>query len=217
MRKTVLRSALVLLSVSAVAIAGVIIPAGASTVIYNAKWPGGLDLSSHFQSCCRSKAVIKVLPTSLDVHGNQKAKLTVRLATNWVDTKAVGDTPNIIQQGLFANAVEYKIQIRRGPRPADHRAQCRIAGTTGSVVANGPNIDVADGAFHTITCVKFADGATRTNVQVTVDGVAGPLVHSRTPIGNMISRAPVNLGGRSTRASSDSLDGRVLSVRYVLS
>jgi hypothetical protein len=217
MRRTVIRSALVLLAVSAVAAAAVIIPAGASNVVYNVRWPGGINLHSNYRECCPSKAVIKVLPTTLNVHGNQKARLTVRMATNWVDTKAVRDTPNIIQQGLYADAVEYKIQIRRGPTASSHKAQCRIKGTTGSVIANGPAIDVADGAFHTITCVKYADGAHRTRVQVTVDGVAGPAVHSRTRIGNMISDAAVKLGGRSTTASSDSLDGRVSWVYYALS
>lgn len=210
------RSVLVLLGVSALAAAAFIVPAGASTVVYDHTWPGGLDLASSYQACCSSTAVMKVLPTTLNVRAAQKAKLTIKMATNWVDTKAVGDTPNIIQQGRFIDSAEFKIQVRRGPIALDHKAQCRIKGTTGSVIANGPAIDVTDGAFHTITCVKFADEATRTAVQVTVDGVRGPLVHSRTPIGDMISNDPVDLGGRSSKASSDSLDGRVSRVYYAL-
>lgn len=149
----------------------------------------------------------KSLSTSFDAGAQQKATLTVRFRTDWVDTRARTDSPNVVQQGLYAEASQVKVQIQRGSTPASHRAQCRIAGTTGSVLATGPAIDVADGAWHTVECVKSPDGPGRTQVVVVVDGQVGAAAYSTTAIGNVQPGGAVRLGGRSSTASSDALDG----------
>jgi hypothetical protein len=152
----------------------------------------------------------------MNVDGSQQATLTVKMHTNWVDTKAVLGTPNIIQQGRVAHPTEIKISIHSGPNAVDHHAQCRIEGNNGVVVnAQGPkSIDIANGFWHTIECIKSADGPTSTSVQVIVDGVAGLVFHSTSPIGNVISSDPVDLGGQGPTANKDSIDGQFSFVTY---
>jgi len=193
--------------------------AGASTVRYSRTWSPPLNLASNYRPCCKSSARFTTLPFTMNVAGNEEAVLTVKMHTNWVDTKALTYTPNIIQQGRYVKPIEFKISIHSGRRPADHRAQCRVAGAGGTVTnAQGPaGVDVADGYWHTITCIKFRDGSHGTDVQVIVDGRAGPLTRSRTPIGNVISNDPVDLGGQGPVANKDSIDGQYLFVSYTVS
>jgi hypothetical protein len=193
--------------------------AGASTVRYSRTWSPPLNLASNYRPCCKSSAGFTTLPFTMNVKGTQEAVLTVLMHTNWVDTKALTYTPNIIQQGRYVKQTEIKISIHSGPNPSDHRAQCRITGAGGKVAnAQGPaGVDVADGFWHKITCTKFADGSNGTDVQVVVDGVAGPMTHSRTPIGDVISNAAVDLGGQGPVANKDSIDGRYSFVSYTVS
>jgi hypothetical protein len=218
MVKRVMVSLVALSVVAAAAAFGALGSAGASTVRYSHTWSPPLNLRSNYRPCCPSTAGFTTLPFTMNVKGSQGFKLAVRMRTNWVDTKAVGGTPNIIQQGLVTHPIEIKISIHSGPLAKDHHAQCRIEGSHGVIVnAQGPkSIDVADGNWHTIVCVKFADTASGTNVRVFVDGVAGPLFHS-APIGNIISSDAVDLGGQGPKATTDSIDGRYESVRYTVS
>ena len=196
---------------------GVVGSAGASTVRYSHIWSPPLNLPSNYRPCCPSTAGFTTLPFTMNVTASQGFNLAVRMRTNWVDTKAVGGTPNIIQQGRVAQPIEIKISIHSGQLAKDHHAQCRIEGATGVIVnAQGPkSIDVADGNWHTIACVKFADTASGTNVRVYVDGVGGLLVHSAR-IGNIISSAPVDLGGQGPKANKDSIDGRYENVTFTV-
>jgi hypothetical protein len=164
------------------------------------------------------KSTTKVGYTSLSLSmhagANQKAVATARFKTNWVDTRALKDGPNVMQQGLSIQPMQYKLQVMHGPNPSDHRANCHIQGTTGHILAFGPRIDVADGRWHTITCVKYADTARGTKVVVYVDGVAGPVKWSKTPIGNVLPTGLVRLGGRGPTLSSDSLDGWISKASF---
>lgn len=209
----------VLVLVLGVALAVWAVPwsAGAATVRYSHTWSPPLDLPSSYQPCCPSKAGFTTLPFTMNVTAAQGFQLTVRMRTNWQDTKAVGATPNIIQQGRVLHPIEIKISIHSGPMPVDHHAQCRIEGSNGVIVnAQGPkSIDVANGAWHTIECVKSADSGGATQVQVFVDGVAGPLYHTAA-IGDVMSNDAVDLGGQSAKASKDSIDGQYQSVTYAV-
>ena len=90
-----------------------------------------------------------------------------------------------------------------------------VAGTGAIVNAQGPHgLDIADGNWHTITCTKYADANGGTDVQVTVDGVAGGMFHTSKPIGNVIDSDPVDLGGQGTTANKDSIDGQYTLVTY---
>jgi hypothetical protein len=156
------------------------------------------------------------LPFSMATGGAQKATATATFKTNWIDVKALTDGPNIMQQGLSIEPAQLKLQIMHGPLPADHRGNCHIQGTGGHVLAFGPRIDVADGQWHTITCIKYPDTAQGTEVVVIVDGVPGTPKWSRTPIGTIAPAGSVRLGGRSSKASTDSLDGWISSVGFAL-
>lgn len=215
MVKRVLVALVALSVVAAAATWGAVGQAGASTLRYSHTWSPPLNLASNYRACCPSAAGFTTLPFTMNVKGSQGAVLTVRMHTNWVDTKARTSTPNIIQQGRYTKGVEIKISIHSGAVPGNHRAQCRIDGSGGGVVnAQGPGIDVADGHWHTITCVKYPDGAHSTAVQVIVDGIVGPLTHSSVPIGNVINTAAVDLGGQGPVANKDSIDGQYASVSY---
>jgi hypothetical protein len=163
-----------------------------------------------------SRAGFLALPLSMATSGSQKATATATFRTNWVDSRALLDGPNIAQQGLSTQPAQFKLQIMHGSTPASHRGNCHIQGTTGHILAYGPNIDVADGWWHTITCIKYADTARGTMVVVIVDGVAGHAKWSHTPIGNIRPAGLVRLGGRSARAATDSLDGWIKRVSFKL-
>jgi hypothetical protein len=156
------------------------------------------------------------VPLSMATLGSQKATATATFRTNWVDSRAVTDGPNVAQHGLSTEPAQFKLQIAHGPLPGNHRGDCHLQGKTGHVLAYGPAIDVADGEWHSITCVKYPDTASGTKVVVIVDGVAGTPKWSHTPIGNINPVGPVRLGGRSTLASTDSLDGWISKVAFTL-
>ena len=190
--------------------------ATASTIRYSHTWSPPLNLASNYRPCCPSTAGFTTLPFTMAVSGSQNFSLAVRIKTNWVDTKAVGGTPNIIQQGRVAHPTEIKISIHSGVQPGAHHAQCRVAANGVIVNAAGPkSIDVADGKWHTIVCVKSKDTTSGTNILVYVDGVAGAVFHTNTPIGNMsFGSDAVDLGGQSAKANRDSIDGQYQSVSF---
>lgn len=217
MSKRVIPAMVALLMVAAAVVFGVWSPAQASTLRYSHTWTPPLNLASNYQPCCPSHAGWATLPFTMNVNGTQAFHLTVRMHTNWVDTKAANATPNIIQQGRVTGPIQIKLSIHSGPNSFDHHAQCRVEGSNGVIVnAQGPkSIDIANGAWHTIVCYKSADGPTGTNIQMSVDGVLGPVFHSAA-IGNIISNDPVDLGGQSPKASPNSIDGHFLSVTYTV-
>jgi hypothetical protein len=189
----------------------------ASTVRYTHTWSPPLNLASDYRACCPSTAGFTTLPFTMNATASQGFNLAVRVRTNWKDTKAVGGTPNIIQQGRVAHPIEIKISVHSGPLPKDHHAQCRIEGSNGVIVnAQGPkSIDVADGGWHTIICVKLADTVGGTDVHVVVDGLAGPWFRV-APIGSIVSNDKVDLGGQGPIANKDSIDGQYQFVTYTV-
>lgn len=149
------------------------------------------------------------LAGSLGSLASDRSTISVMVRTSWVDTRAVQDSPNIVQQGRYGDRVQVKLQIRKGAAPSDHRGQCRVAGLGGgSVLATGPAIDIADGGWHTVTCTKLPDAGGRTGVFVTVDGIVGPTARSSRVIGSTPGSV-IDLGGRSAVPSSDSLYGEI--------
>ena len=192
-------------------------PAVASKVlVWSRSWSPPLALLSNYRKCCSSKAGFKALPYAFDFVGSQQAIATATFKTRWVDVKALVDGPNIAQQGLYAQSTQVKLQIGHGLKPSQHVGQCRIKGSTGAILAVGPAIDIADGRWHTVTCVKSPDTARGTKVVVIVDGVAGKAQWSSSAIGSVHPAGKVDLGGRSSVASSDSLDGWLRSISFWL-
>src|SRR5262249_20380478 len=111
-----------------------------------------------------------------------------------------------------------KISIHSGVKPGAHHAQCLVQANGVTINAAGPKgIDVADGKWHYIVCVKFADTAGGTNVRVFVDGVAGAVFHTSKRIGNIaFSNDAVDLGGQSAKANKDSIDGQYAYVVFTV-
>ena len=188
--------------------------ASPARLVWSRTWQPPLALLSSYRKCCRTKAGFKALPLSYHVLAAQGAVATATFRTDWVDVKARYDGPNISQQGLSIQPQQFKLQIAHGPTPASHRGNCRIAGATGQVLAYGPKIDVADGRWHTITCIKSPDTSQGTKVVVVVDGVAGAAKWSKRPIGDVSPTGKIRLGGRSALASSDSLDGYIKALSF---
>jgi hypothetical protein len=183
---------------------------------WSRSWSPSLALLSDYSKSQPSSAGFKALPLSYHTRSWQLGEATATFKTRWVDVKALVDGPNISQQGLSIQPEQYKLQIMHGATPASHRANCHISGTTGHVLAFGPSIDVADGRWHTVSCIKYPDTAKGTKVVVIVDGIAGKAAWSRTPIGDVLPTGEIRLGGRSAKASSDSLDGWIRSVGFWL-
>ena len=218
MVRRLIASLLVLVLGVALAVWAVGGSAAASTVRYSHTWSPPLNLPSNYQPCCPSTAGFTTLPFTMSVSGAQAFNLGVRIQTNWIDTKAVGGTPNIIQQGRSTKPTLIKISIHSGVKPGAHHAQCLIKANGVSVNAAGPkSIDVADGKVHYIVCVKFPDTATGTDVRVYVDGVAGAIFHTSTQIGNIVfTNDAVDLGGQGPTANKDSIDGRYQYVVFTV-
>jgi hypothetical protein len=201
-----------LLIVLAASLAAVASPSANAATGWGYTWSPPLDLTVH-----GSQAGFVALPQSMASLARQKATATATFRTNWVDVRALTDGPNIAQQGLSINPPEFKLQIAHGTSPTTHRGDCHIEGATGHILAYGPRIDVADGKWHTITCIKYPDTVRGTQVVVIVDGVAGPPKLSHSPIGDVKPVGPVRLGGRSALAATDSLDGWISKLSFTLS
>lgn len=181
-------------------------------VSWRKSWSPALDLTIN-----GAQANFVALSKSMASLATQTVVSTATFRTNWVDVRALKDGPNIAQQGLSVKPPQFKLQIAHGPYPADHRGDCHIEGATGHTLAYGPRIDVADGNWHTITCIKYPDTATGTKVVVIVDGVYGTPRWSHTPIGDVMPLGAVRLGGRSAQAASDSLDGWISKLTFAVS
>ena len=175
MSRRILVSLVTLSLVAAAAALGGLASAGASTVRYNHTWSPPLNLPSNYRPCCPSTAGFTTLPFSMNVTASQGFNLEVRMRTNWVDSKAVGAHAEHHPAGQSRQTRRDQDLDHSGPLAKDHHAQCRIEGSKGVIVnAQGPkSIDVADGNWHTILCVKSADSASGTNVRVYVDGLGG--------------------------------------------
>jgi hypothetical protein len=187
---------------------------GSST--WSRGWDPPLALLSSYSAKATSTAGFTSISHSIVASAGQKLTVAVQVRTRWVDTKATVDSPNILQEGMYGSSAQVKLQIAHGATAGSHRAQCRIAGAGGAVLATGPAIDVANGAWHTVKCTKRPNGTGRTKVVVTVDGVAGPAAYSSTAIGRVAPPGKLDLGGRSAVASTDSLDGWIRSVRITI-
>jgi hypothetical protein len=183
---------------------------------WSRSWTPPLALLSSYSGKATSTAGFKAIAHSIVASADQKLVVTAKVRTRWVDTKATDDSPNILQEGMYGSSAQVKLQIGHGTRARAHRAQCRIAGAGGSVLATGPAIDVADGTWHTVTCTKSPDSDGRTKVVVTVDGVAGAAAYSAKPVGRVAPPGELDLGGRSAVASTDSLDGWIRAVQIVV-
>jgi concanavalin A-like lectin/glucanase superfamily protein len=114
----------------------------------------------------------------------------------------LSDGANVLQKGYSVGKVsQFKLQV-------DHkqgRPSCVIAGRN-RIYRAQPAIDIADGAWHNVTCARA-----RTGLSITVDGVR--LATVPVPPGLSIANAePLRIGGKGTNNGNDQYAGQIDNV-----
>ena len=119
-------------------------------------------------------------------------------------TKVPDDDYDVIRKGLSTTkGGDWKIEVVNVSGQAI--ARCYLKGSTGSwQKTTGPNL--ADGAFHTITCERHA-----TTVVLSVDG---RIWKSTKTVGNLSNTAQVSIGAKAE--GGDWLNGRLDEVSIVI-
>ena len=119
-------------------------------------------------------------------------------------TKVPDDDYDVIRKGLSTTkGGDWKIEVVNVSGQAI--ARCYLKGSTGSwQKTTGP--DLADGAFHTITCERHA-----TTVVLSVDG---RIWKSTKTVGNLSNTAQVSIGAKAE--GGDWLNGRLDEVSIVI-
>jgi hypothetical protein len=127
-------------------------------------------------------------------------------ATVHIKTSVVtrDDSADVMRKGLSTNsATLWKMELRPSSTRSTERVRCYFHGTSGVVSLYGPK-NVADGAWHTVTCAKTA-----TSVSVTQDGVTRT---KRGTVGSISNSAPLTIGAKA--ANDDAYTGLVDEVSF---
>jgi Concanavalin A-like lectin/glucanases superfamily len=146
-------------------------------------------------------AIVNV-PSSASLNPGANAfSATVHIRTSVVTRD---DSADVMRKGVSTtSATFWKMELRPSSTGKTERARCYFRGTSGVVSLYGPT-NVADGAWHTITCAKTAK-----SVSLTQDGVARTKAGS---VGSITNGAPLTIGGKST--SDDGYQGLVDEVSF---
>jgi hypothetical protein len=115
----------------------------------------------------------------------------------------LSDGANVLQKGYSVGAVsQFKLQV-------DHRQghpSCVITGDQANIYRAEPNLDVADGTWHNLTCVR-----SRTRLTIVVDGVQRQSV--ALPAALSIANAePLRIGGKGPSKGNDQFAGEIDNV-----
>ena len=114
----------------------------------------------------------------------------------------LADGANVLQKGYSVGKVsQFKLQV-------DHRAghpSCVIASRT-KIYRAEPPLDVADGAWHNVTCARSA-----TRLAIIVDGVERAAVHV-PPSLSIANAEPLRVGGKGANKGNDQFAGRIDNV-----
>jgi hypothetical protein len=120
---------------------------------------------------------------------------------------ALQDTPNIVQQGNAASTSQMKIQVgdeKTAPyRPVtdfgDRWAECRIQGTNSFGLAYGGDpilgngVNIVDGSWHSILCIKNPDTVSHGSITMIVDGNPWT-TQTASPLGDVNIETDVSTG-----------------------
>ena len=150
---------------------------GATTAITPA--PGVSGQAYRFNGTTSSVRV----PSSASLNpGSGALTVTAKLRFAFVPSSAVGDY-DIVRKGLAASSGgEYKMEILPNATRTAGNAFCLFKDASGTVASIRDTRNLADGAWHTVSCVKSA-GA----VKVVVDGVTKSKAAALGPISNTAS------------------------------
>jgi hypothetical protein len=115
----------------------------------------------------------------------------------------LADGANVLQKGYSVGGVsQFKLQV-------DHRLghpSCVLTGRTGRIYRVEPRIDVADGRWHTLTCIRSGPRLT-----LVVDGVARAWV-SIPPRLFIANTEPLRVGGKGPAQGNDQFAGEIDNV-----
>jgi hypothetical protein len=120
----------------------------------------------------------------------------------------LADGANVVQKGYSVGGVsQFKLQV-------DHRQghpSCVIASNRGRIYRAEPVLDVADGKWHNLACVRSA-----TRLKIVVDGVERAWV--ALPPGLSIANAePLRVGGKGPSKGNDQFAGEIDNVFLTIS
>jgi hypothetical protein len=120
----------------------------------------------------------------------------------------LADGANVVQKGYSVGGVsQFKLQV-------DHllgHPSCVITGDKTHIYRAEPFLDVADGTWHDLTCVRTAD-----RLSMLIDGVQRAWV--KLPAGLSIANAePLRVGGKGPAKGNDQFAGEIDNVFLTIS
>jgi hypothetical protein len=148
--------------------------------------PGFLNGAFGFNG---SSSIIKVPNNASLIPGASDFTVTVHVKFSAVPSAAIGDY-DLIRRGLSSSTGgDWKVEILPRDNGTTAKASCQASGSGGSRTnTNGPNL--ANNAWHTITCIKRASSLT-----LQVDGVTYP---KTATIGSITNTSRLTLGAKSS-------------------
>jgi Concanavalin A-like lectin/glucanases superfamily len=115
----------------------------------------------------------------------------------------LSDGANVLQKGYSVGGVsQFKLQV-------DHRLghpSCVITGNGRRIYRAEPEINVADGKWHTLTCTRTAD-----RLSLHLDGVEQAAVHIPAHL-SIANTEPLRVGGKGTAKGNDQFAGQIDNV-----
>ena len=118
------------------------------------------------------------------------------------------DSYDVVRKGFFdTTGGYYKMEIRRTADPTVGKLHCLFRGT-GASVNKVANLDIVDGNWHTLRCVKTA-----TSVVARVDGRSFTKAGSA---GSIANESIVMVGAKKAKPFDDVFDGSMASVSIAI-
>jgi hypothetical protein len=144
------------------------------------------------------RPAIVTIPSSPGLNpGAGTFRATAHIRTSTVTTD---DSADVMRKGVStSSATFWKMELRPSSTHTSERARCYFRGTSGVMSIYGSTTNIANGAWHTITCAKTAS-----SVSITQDGV------TRTkagPVGSVSNGSRMTIGAKST--TDDAYQGLV--------
>jgi hypothetical protein len=120
----------------------------------------------------------------------------------------LADGANVVQKGYSVGGVsQFKLQV-------DHRLghpSCVIAGNEARIYRAEPPLDVADGRWHDLACIRDADRLT-----IMVDGLERASV-AVPPTLSIANSEPLRVGGKGPNKGNDQFAGEIDNVFLTIS
>jgi Concanavalin A-like lectin/glucanases superfamily len=148
--------------------------------------PGFLNRAFGFNG---SSSIVTVPNNASLIPGAADFTVTVHVKFSAVPSTSIGDY-DLARRGLSSSTGgDWKVEILPRDSGTTAKASCHASGSAGSRTnTNGPNL--ANNAWHTITCMKRASSLT-----LQVDGVSYP---KSATIGSITNASRLTLGAKST-------------------